>query len=135
MNSDATVFLVIVLVVVIFFFFVVLLGIIGIVALIFFLSKANRSMRLQEVESVVRDWAEQHGYELLGLREEGIQNSPFADRFGFGLNQKPAIVRSIEARDRKGRLRRGWIYLRARYAGRGGFRGFLPDTLEVAWAN
>src|SRR5262249_51397518 len=133
--NEATVFLIIVVVVVVFFVFLFLLGLIGIIALIFFLSKANRSLRLHEVDSIVRDWAEQHGYELLGLSEEGIQKSPFADRFGFGFDKKPAIVRVIEARDPKGRVRRGWIYLRARFAGRGGYRGFLRDTPGVAWAH
>jgi hypothetical protein len=132
--SDATVILIIVVVVVVFFFFIVLLGLIGIVALIFFLAKANRSARLGQVESIVRNWTEQHGYELLSIGEEGIHDSPFADRFGFGFGKKPAIVRSIEARDRQGRVRRGWIYLRARQVGPRGFGGFLPDTLEVAWA-
>jgi hypothetical protein len=135
MNTDAWIFILIFIVAAVIFLLVFALALVGFVALLFFLGKANRSARLQQVESIVRNWTEQHGYELLNISEEGIRNSPFADRFGAGFGKRPAIVRSIEAKDPKGRVRRGWIYIRARFAGPRGFSGFLPDTLEVAWAN
>jgi hypothetical protein len=135
MNTDAWIFIVVFIVLALIFVLIFVAGLIGFVFLLIFLGRANRTARMQQVEDIVRDWTEQHGYELLSMGEEGLRNSPFADRFGFGFGKKPAIVRSIEARDPKGRVRRGWIYIRARFAGPRGFSGFLPDTLEVAWAN
>jgi hypothetical protein len=100
-------------------------------ALIFFLSKSVVGpWNSGQLDSIIEDWAQDEGYEIVDIWEVRGRDHPFADRFGFG--KKPAVVRQIEVRDRKKRLRRGWVYVRARFAGTG-YSGFLSDSLEVAW--
>jgi hypothetical protein len=109
---------------------VVVIAIAG--ALILFVgSRAVKGQSNREIESILNDWAEGQGFELLQVGGRDPHGSPFADRFGFGFGKRPAIVQSIEVRDRKGRTRHGWAYVQARMAGRGGYSGFLRDTLEV----
>jgi hypothetical protein len=101
--------------------------------LLFYLGKNVSGPLIQrQIESIVEDWADEHSYELLEIGDVRSREHPFADRFGFGLGKTPGIVKEVEMRDRKGRLRRGWIFLKARWAGKG-YSGFVPGSLEVAW--
>jgi hypothetical protein len=99
--------------------------------LIFLLGKkVTGPMRQRQIETMVQDWAEDHGYELVEISDLDSRDHPFADRFGFG--KTPGLVKCVEMRDRKGRPRNGWIFIKARLSGRG-YSGFVPGSLEVAW--
>jgi hypothetical protein len=115
--------------------FFILLAI-GFVFLIIFIGKRGIApARQNQLEEIIEEWADDKGYELLEARRVTSRDHPFADRFGFGFGKKPAMVQEIEVRDRKGRVRRGWAYIRVRMAGTSGtaFGGFVRDSLEVAW--
>jgi hypothetical protein len=103
--------------------------------LIFFMTKLyqNRAaIGSNKLRPILEDWADDHDLELLEIDDAVPRDHPFADRFGSGFGKKPALVRSFEVRDRKGRIRRGWVYIRMRMA-HGGFGGFVLDSLEVEW--
>src|SRR5436190_11246985 len=86
--------------------------------LIFYLGKkVVAPMRQRQLEAAVEDWADDHGYELLEITEVESRDHPFADRFGFGFGKTPGVVKCVEMRNRKGRIRRGWIFVRARFTG------------------
>jgi hypothetical protein len=112
------------------FGFAVILFIAGGVGL-YFLSRSVGSVRHRQVRSLLEDWAEDRDYEVLDVQPAGTRDHPFADRFGFGFGKRPGIVQRIKVRDRRGRVRRGWMYLGAQVTIRGGYSGFLPNTLEV----
>jgi hypothetical protein len=112
------------------FFLVVAAAAVG----IFLLGKnVVAPMRQRQLESIIDDWARERGYELVGVRELPSRDHPFADRFGAGFGKGPAVVKYFEVRKGRGKVRRGWAYVRARLAGRGGYSGFRPESLEVAW--
>jgi hypothetical protein len=83
---------------------------------------------------MVEDWAQEHDYELLAIRDCRSRDHAFADRFGSGFGRSPGIVKRVEMRARNGRVRRGWIFVKARLTAQG-YSGFLPNSLEVAWQN
>jgi hypothetical protein len=95
-----------------------------------FLARSLGSVRHRQVQSLLEDWAEENDYELLDVQPAGTRDHPFADRFGFGLGKRPGIVQRIKVQDRRGRVRRGWMYIAAAFTGRG-YSGFLPRTLEI----
>jgi hypothetical protein len=134
--------------------FVVFMGIliaamIGLFALIVFVGMgANKSRTAGQFRSILEDWAARQGLEVLQITDAAALNHPFADRFGFGFNKRPAVVKRIELRNRSGQVRRGWAYVQSNFTpggaanvlhvGSNGARfmvngDFLPETLEVAW--
>jgi hypothetical protein len=102
------------------------------VAVLVYMSRRGIGQGASQLQTIIEDWADEHDYELLDVAEERSRDHPFADRFGFGFGKAPAVVRRIKVRTRKGRVRRGWVYVRARMVG-GRYGPFLPETLEVAW--
>jgi hypothetical protein len=98
--------------------------------LIFFLGKnVVGPARQRQLQGMVEEWGRERGYELLGISDCVSRAHPFADRFGFG--KTPGMVKCVEMRDRNGRVRRGWIYVKAQFTGKG-YSGFVPNSLEVA---
>jgi hypothetical protein len=107
--------------------------VVGGIGLILFLARnVTGPLNRKQLQSIIEDWAEEEGYELQEVLAVHSRNHPFADRFGFGLGKRAGVIKEIEVRDRKGRLRRGWVWIQARSTGRG-YSGFLPNSLEVAW--
>jgi hypothetical protein len=84
---------------------------------------------MKEMEKYVEDWLAEQGYELVELSEEGTEDSPFRERRPY----RPGVVRTIEAKDRRGRLHRGWVFFPARMGARG-YSGFRLEAMEVEWA-
>jgi hypothetical protein len=113
-------------------FGVFIVAAVAFVAVLIFVARRGVGPGTVQLQRIIEDWAEEHDYELLDVAEERSRDHPFADRFGFGFGKAPAVVRRIKVRTRKGRVRRGWVYVRARLGGRG-YSGFQPETLEVAW--
>jgi hypothetical protein len=114
--------------------FVLFVGIF--VGLAFLLKRTSKALAItphsKELRALVEDWADEEGYEVLEVGTTVTGQHPWADRFGFGFGKKPAIVRDVEMKDRKGRVRQGWVYVRIRMFGRA-FAGYVADSLEVAW--
>jgi hypothetical protein len=106
---------------------------IGGALLIFYLGKnVAAPMRQRQLQGIVEDWAHDHGYEVLEIRAVESRDHPFGDRFGFGFGKTPGVVKAVEMRDRKGRVRQGWIFVRVWISGRGS-SGFVPGSLEMVW--
>ena len=108
----------------------------GFVLLVFFMLRHNVGASSAKLREVVEDWAEDHGYEVLDISNDAPPDHPFKDRFGIGIGKRPAMVRAVEMRNRKGQTRHGCIYVQARLgAGRHGMglTGFIPESLEVVW--
>jgi hypothetical protein len=103
------------------------------------MARAGGSLRGQLYSRQVSFHGPGAAHELLAVSALASRDHPFADRFGFGFRKKAAVVKRIKVRDRRGRVRRGWVYVRIRLgAGPRGvpaFAGFLPESLEVAWEN
>jgi hypothetical protein len=101
--------------------------------LIYYLGKGVIGpMRQRQLQRIVEDWADERGYELLEISDLESRDHPFADRFGVGFGKTPGMVKCVEMRDRKGRVRQGWVFVKARVSARG-YSGFEPSSLEVAW--
>ncbi|HJZ89237.1 MAG TPA: hypothetical protein VKE40_00090 [Gemmataceae bacterium] len=113
----------------------VLLGLVVVAAFWFLLVRGSRKVAgaalNAQVEETIEDWAEDHGYELLGLREADARDNPFTGRYGNWGGKRPGIVMRVKIRDRDDRVRRGWILLLAR--GAVVYLGYDPGTLEVEW--
>jgi hypothetical protein len=101
----------------------------GFLVLIFFVGKKVGAARMKEIERYVEDWLGEQGYELVQITEEGAEDSPFRDRRPY----RPGIVRTIEAKDRRGRVHRGWVFFPARPGPRGTYSGFRLEAMEVEW--
>jgi hypothetical protein len=91
---------------------------------------AGAAMNAQ-AEEAIEDWAEDHGYEVLGLREADPRDNPFTGRYGKWGGKRPGVVMRVKVRDQHDHIRRGWILLLAR--GAVAYLGYDPGTLEVAW--
>ena len=126
MDSQAFIILCIVIAVVMVLFFVLLAA--GFLVLIFFLGKNLGASRMKAIERHVEDWLAEQGYELVQITDEGIEDSPFRDR----RPKRVGIVRTIEAKDRRGRVHRGWVFFPARMGARG-YSGFRLEAMEVEW--
>ena len=113
-------------------FGVFLLAAVVFAGLLIFIARQGVGVGASQLQTIIANWAEEHDYDLLDVSEVRSRDHPFADRFGFGFGKAPAVVRRIKVRTRKGRVRRGWVYVKARLGGRG-YSGFRPETLEVAW--
>jgi hypothetical protein len=98
------------------------------IVLIFFVGKKVAAVRMKEIERHVEDWLAEEGYELVRISDEGTEDSPFRDR----RPRRPGIVRTIEAKDRRGRVPRGWVFFPARMGARG-YSGFRLEAMEVEW--
>jgi hypothetical protein len=126
MDSQVAIILFVVIAVVMVLVFVLLAA--GFLVLIFFLGRKLGASRMKEIEKYVEDWLEEQGYELVEITEEGAADSPFRDRRPY----RPGIVRTIEAKDRRGRVHRGWVFFPARMGARG-YSGFRLEAMEVEW--
>jgi hypothetical protein len=104
----------------------------GVFLILFAGRRVVAPMHQRQLRSIIEDGMAERDYELLEVTDETSRDHPFADRFGFGFGKRPAVVKRIEARDRAGRTRRGWAYVRAWVTGMG-HSGFIPESLEVAW--
>jgi hypothetical protein len=113
----------------------VLVGLLVVAALWIFLVRGSRKVAgaaiNAQVEEAIEDWAEDHGYEVLGLSEADPRENPFAGRYGNWGGKRPGIVMRVKVRDRNDRVRSGWILLLAR--GAVVYLGYDSGTLEVAW--
>jgi hypothetical protein len=105
---------------------------VGIAFLIIRGSKGAGGAHGHELRALVEDWADDHGFEVLEVGATVTGRHPFQDRFGFGFGKRAAVVRDVEMRDREGRVRQGWVYVRVRMANRA-FAGYDAGSLEVAW--
>jgi hypothetical protein len=128
---------------------VLIAAMIGLFVLIVFVGVgANKSRTTGQFRAILEDWAARHGLEVVQISDAAALNHPFADRFGFGFDKRPAVVKRIELRNRSGQVRRGWAYVQSNFTpggaanvlhlGSNGARfmangDFLPETLEVAW--
>jgi hypothetical protein len=110
-----------------------LLAVVVFAGLLIFIARQGVGVGASQLQTIIANWAEEHDYELLDVSEVRSRDHPFADRFGFGFGKAPAVVRRVKVRTRKGRVRRGWVYVRARMPVGGFGGGFRPETLEVAW--
>jgi hypothetical protein len=100
----------------------------GFIVLIVFIGKKMGAQRSKDMERYVEDWLAEDGYELVRISEEGVKDSPFAGRRPY----RPGVVRAIKAKDRRGRVHRGWVFFPARPGARG-YSGFRLEAMEVEW--
>ena len=126
MDAQVAIVIFIVIAVAMVLFFVLLAA--GFLVLIFFIGKKVGASRMKEIEKYVEDWLAEQGYELVEMTEEGAEDSPFRDR----RPKRPGIVRTIEAKDSRGRVHRGWVFFPARMGARG-YSGFRLEAMEVEW--
>jgi hypothetical protein len=89
-------------------------------------------MNLEHLDRIIEDWAEDEGYEVVGIREVRGRDHPFRDRFGWGRRGPVGVVRQVKVRDKDGAVRRGWVFVKARL-GPHGYSGFQPGSVEVVW--
>ena len=110
--------------------------IVGIILFVVFIYRYNVKTSNAKLRAVIEDWAEDHGYQVLNISSDPPAEHPFRDRIGFDLDQRSAMVRSVEMRDQHDQIRHGWLYVQARLGGGwhgGGLTGFIPESVEVAW--
>jgi hypothetical protein len=94
-------------------FLFVLVGILMVVSMIWHFSRSR---------SVLEQWAEANGYEILHSEFRNLFRGPF-----FWTSSKGQTVYYVRVRDRDGQERSGWVRC-------GGFwAGLFSDKAEVRW--
>jgi hypothetical protein len=85
--------------------------------------------RQSQVQKMLEEWAQDNGYELLKVGGESAKASPVGRRL---MARGPGLVQSVEVRDRNGRVRQGWMFIKAQKVG-AHYSGFRPETFEVVF--